>query len=175
MIGVFGQDQLATQILRHSLSYRLPQVIAAEVLAAVFLMQYSRLVTATASLYVDPRGHNLRADLCGLNPTDTACRMGIEPIGAYIGDIFHNLAMSEVGNLPNRANTAGKKTSPWMDRFVLFACIFVAWQTSNEVISAIEPQLGWWANPVAFIILGLATLYISSKIVLIFEKLFGIR
>ena len=101
--------------------------------------------------------------------------MGIRPIGAYIGDIFHNLTMSEVGNLPKRANTAGKKTSPWMDRFVLFACIFGAWQISNEVISAIEPQLGWWANPVAVIMLGLATLYISSQIVLFFEKLLGIR
>ena len=83
--------------------------------------------------------------------------------------------MSEVGNLPKRANTAGKKTSPWMDRFVLFACIFAAWQISGQVISAIEPQLGWWANPVAVIILGLATLYISSQIVLFFEKLLGIR
>ena len=175
MIGVFGQDQLTTQILGYSLSDRLPQVIGAEVLAAVFLMQYSRLITATASLYVNTCGHNLRADLCGLNPTDTACRMGIRPIGAYIGDIFHNLTMSEVGNLPNRANTAGKKTSPWMDRFVLFACIFGAWQISGQVISAIEPQLGWWANPVAVIILGLATLYISSQIVLFFEKLLGIR
>ncbi len=175
MIGVFGQDQLTTQILGHSLSNRLPQVIGAEVLAAVFLVQYSGLVTATACLYVDTCGHNLRADLCGLNPTDIACRIGIRPIGAYIGDIFHNLTMSEVGNLPNRANTAGKKTSPWMDRFVLFACIFGAWRISNEVVSAIEPQIGWWANPVALIILGLATLYISNQIVLIFEKLLGIR
>ena len=83
--------------------------------------------------------------------------------------------MSEVGNLPKRANTVGKKTSPWMDRFVLFACILGAWKISNEVISAIESQLGWWANPVAVIMLGLATLYISSQIVLFFEKLLGIR
>ena len=175
MIGVFRQDQLTTQILGHSLSDRLPQVIGAEVLAAVFLMQYSRLITATTSLYVDTCGHNLRADLCGLNPTDTACRMGIRPIGAYIGDIFHNLTMSEVGNLPNRANTAGKKTSPWMDRFVLLSCIVAAWQISGEVISAMESHLGWWANPAAVTLLGLTSLFIASKIVLILEKLQGIR
>tara|TARA_A100001234_G_scaffold82955_1_gene73022 strand:- start:4166 stop:4618 length:453 start_codon:yes stop_codon:yes gene_type:complete len=150
-------------------------VIGAEVLTTVFLMQYSWLITTTASLYVDTCGHDLRADLCRLNPTDCACRKAIRPIGAYIGDICHNITMSEVGNLPNRANSAGKKTSPWMDRFVLFACIFGAWEISNEVISAMEPQLGWWANPVAVIILGLATLYISSQIVLIFEKILKIR
>jgi hypothetical protein len=110
-----------------------------------------------------------------LNPTDCAYRKAIRPIGAYIGDICHNITMSEVGNLPNRANSAGKKTSPWMDRFVLFACIFGAWEISNEVISTMEPQLGWWANPVAVILLGLATLYISSQIVLIFEKILKIR
>ena len=138
-------------------------------------MQNSGLIAAAAGFDVNTYSHDLRVGICGLNPTDTACRMGIRPIGAYIGDIFHNLTMSEVGNLPNRANTAGKKTSPWMDRFVLFACIFGAWQISGQVISAIEPQLGWWANPVAVIILGLATLYISSQIVLFFEKLLGIR
>ena len=83
--------------------------------------------------------------------------------------------MSEVGNLPKRANTAGKKTSPWMDRFVLLSCIVAAWQISGEVISAMESHLGWWANPAAVTLLGLASLFIASKIVLILEKLQGIR
>ena len=101
--------------------------------------------------------------------------MGMRPIGAYIGDIFRTIAMSEVGNLPDRATTAGKKTSPWMDRFVLLACIIAAWQMSEEVISAMESHLGWWANPVAVTLLGLTTLFIASKVVLIIEKLQGIR
>jgi len=101
--------------------------------------------------------------------------MGIRPIGAYIGDIFRTITMSEVGNLPDRATAAGKKTSPWIDRFVLLACIVAAWQISEEVISAMESHLGWWANPVAVTILGLTTLLIASKVVLIIEKLQGIR
>ena len=101
--------------------------------------------------------------------------MGMRPIGAYIGDIFRTITMSEVGNLPDRATTAGKKTSPWMDRFILLACIIAAWQISEEVISAMESHLGWWANPVAVTLLGLTTLFISSKVVLIIEKLQGIR
>ena len=101
--------------------------------------------------------------------------MGMRPIGAYIGDIFRTITMSEVGNLPDRATTAGKKTSPWMDRFVLLACIIAAWQISEEVISAMESHLGWRANPVAVTLLGLTTLFISSKVVLIIEKLQGIR
>ena len=99
----------------------------------------------------------------------------MRPIGEYIGDIFHNITMSEVGNLPDRANTPGKKTSPWMDRFVLLSCIVAAWQISEEVISAMESHLGWWANPAAVTLLGLTSLFIASKIVLILEKLQGIR
>ena len=83
--------------------------------------------------------------------------------------------MSEVGNLPDRAATAGKKTSPWMDRFVLLSCIVAAWQISGEVISAMESHVGWWANPAAVTLLGLTSLFIASKIVLILEKLQGIR
>ena len=101
--------------------------------------------------------------------------MGMRPIGAYIGDIFRTITMSEVGNLPDRATTAGKKTSPWMDRFVHLACIIAAWQISEEVISAMESHLGLWANPVAVTLLGLTTLFIASKVVLIIEKLQGIR
>ena len=101
--------------------------------------------------------------------------MGMRPIGAYIGDIFRTITMSEVGNLPDRATAAGKKTSPWIDRFVLLACIVAAWQISEEVISAMESHLGWWANPVAVTLLGLTTLIIASKVVLIIEKLQGIR
>ena len=175
MIGVLWKDQLATQVFRYSLPNRLAKVIGTEVLSTVFLMQYCRLITATASLYVNTCGHGLRADLCGLNPTDSVCRMGMRPIGAYIGDIFRTITMSEVGNLPDRATTAGKKTSPWMDRFVLLACIIAAWQISEEVISAMESHLGWWANPVAVTLLGLTTLFIASKVVLIIEKLQGIR
>ena len=88
---------------------------------------------------------------------------------------FHTITMSEVGNLPDRATTAGKKTSPWIDRFVLLVCIVAAWEISEEVISAMESHLGWWANPVAVTILGLTTLLIASKVVLIIEKLQGIR
>ena len=83
--------------------------------------------------------------------------------------------MSEVGNLPDRATTAEKRTSPWMDRFVLLSCIVAAWQISGEVISAMESHLGWWANPAAVTLLGLTSLFIASKIVLILEKLQGIR
>ena len=101
--------------------------------------------------------------------------MGMRPIGAYIGDIFRTITMSEVGNLPDRATTAGKKTSPWMDRFVLLACIIAAWQISEEVISAMESHLGWWANPIAITLLGLTTLFIASQVVLVIEKLQGIR
>ena len=88
---------------------------------------------------------------------------------------FHTITMSEVGNLPDRATTAGKKTSPWIDRFVLLVCIVAAWQISEGVISAMESHLGWWANPVAVTLLGLTTLLIASKVVLIIEKLQGIR
>ena len=101
--------------------------------------------------------------------------MGIRPIGAYIGDIFRTITMSEVGNLPDRATAAGKKTSPWIDRFVLLACIVAAWQISEEVISAMESHLGWWANPIAITLLGLTTLFIASQVVLVIEKLQGIR
>ena len=88
---------------------------------------------------------------------------------------FHNVTMSEVGNLPDRATTTGKKTTPWVDRFVLLSCIVAAWQISEEVISAMESHLGWWANPAAVILLGLTSLFIASKVVLILEKLQGIR
>jgi hypothetical protein len=62
-----------------------------------------------------------------------------------------------------------------MDRFVLLSCIVAAWQISGEVISAMESHLGWWANPAAVTLLGLTSLFIASKIVLILEKLQGIR
>lgn len=175
MVGVLWQNQLATQVLRYTLPNRLAKMIGTEVLTTVFLMQYSRFIAAATSLNVNTCGHDLWAHLCGLNPTDGVCSEGIRAIGGYIGDIFYNIAMSEVGNLPDRAITAGKKTSPWMDRFVLLTCIIGAWKMSDEVISAMESDLGWWATPLAVIILGLGSLFIASQVVLIIEKMQGIR
>lgn len=83
--------------------------------------------------------------------------------------------MSEVASLPGRATDAGKKTSPWKERIVLLTCIFVAWQIFDDVVIVFETQLGWWSNPISFIILAIMTLLVANQLVLFVEKLQGIR
>ena len=83
--------------------------------------------------------------------------------------------MSEVASLPARATDAGKKTSPWKERIVLLTCIFVAWEIFDDVVIVFETQLGWWSNPISFIILAIMTLFLANQLVLFVEKLQGIR
>lgn len=146
-----------------------------EVLATIFLVQNSGLIAAAAGFDVNTYCHDLRAGICGLNPTDTAFTRGIGRIGGYIGHICHSGDMSEVASLPARATDAGKKTSPWKERIVLLTCIFVAWQIFDDVVIVFETQLGWWSNPISFIILAIMTLFLANQLVLFVEKLQGIR
>ena len=146
-----------------------------EVLATVFLVQNSRLIAAAAGFDVNTYCHDLRAGICGLNPTDTAFTSGIARIGGYIGHICHSGDMSEVASLPSRAADAGKKTSPWKERIVLLTCIFVAWQIFDDVVIVFETQFGWWANLISFIVLAIMTLFLANQLVLFVEKLQGIR
>jgi len=146
-----------------------------EVLATIFLVQNSGLIAAAAGFDVNTYCHDLRAGICGLNPTDTAFTSGIGRIGGYIGHICHSGDMSEVASLPARATDAGKKTSPWKERIVLLTCIFVAWQIFDDVVIVFETQLGWWSNPISFIILAIMTLLVANQLVLFVEKLQGIR
>ena len=144
-------------------------------LTTVFLMQNSRFIASAAGLYVDAFRHDRWAGLCGLNPTESVCCRRIVAIGAYIGDISHTDSMSEVRNLPGRATTPGKKTSPWKERIVLVGCIIGAWEISERVISVMDPHLGWWANPFAVIVLGLASLILANQLIIFIEKLQGIQ
>ena len=144
-------------------------------LATIFLVQNSGLVAAAAGFDVNTHCHDLRAGICGLNPTDTAVTSGIGRIGGYIGHICHSGDMSEVASLPARATDAGKKTSPWKERIVLLTCIFAAWQIFDDVVIVFEKQLGWWSNPISFIILAIMTLFLANQLVLFVEKLQGIR
>lgn len=146
-----------------------------EVLATIFLVQNSGLIAAAAGFDVNTYCHDLRAGIYGLNPTDTAFTSGIGRIGGYIGHICHSGDMSEVASLPARATDAGKKTSPWKERIVLLTCIFVAWQIFDDVVIVFETQLGWWSNPISFIILAIMTLFLANQLVLFVEKLQGIR
>ena len=144
-------------------------------LATVFLVQNSRLIAAAAGFDVNTYCHDLRAGICGLNPTDTAFTSGIGRIGGYIGHICHSGNMSEVASLPARAIDAGKKTSPWKERIVLLTCIFAAWQIFDDVVIVFETQFGWWANLISFIVLAIMTLFLANQLVLFVEKLQGIR
>ena len=83
--------------------------------------------------------------------------------------------MGEARNLPGRASTPGKRISPWKERLVLIACIAGAFQVGDEVVAAIEPHFGWWANPIAFIGLTIASFALANQLVLFIEKLQGIR
>ena len=146
-----------------------------EVLATIFLVQNSGLIAAAAGFDVNTYCHDLRAGICGLNPTDTAFTSGIGRIGGYIGHICHSGNMSEVASLPARAIDAGKKTSPWKERIVLLTCIFVAWQIFDDVVIVFETQFGWWANLISFIVLAIMALFLANQLVLFVEKLQGIR
>lgn len=83
--------------------------------------------------------------------------------------------MGETPNLPGRATTPGKRTSPWKERIVLIACLAGAWEVSDEVVASLEPHIGWWANPIAIIGLLLASFALANHLVLFIEKLQGIR
>ena len=83
--------------------------------------------------------------------------------------------MSEVRNLPGRAATPGKRTSPWKERIVLITCIMGVWQIGDEVIDALDPHIGWWAKPAAVIGLGLLALIVANQLILFIEKLQGVR
>ena len=83
--------------------------------------------------------------------------------------------MSEVASLPGRAPDAGNKTSPWKERIILLTCIIAAWQIFDDVVIVFETQLGWWSNPISFIILAIMPLLVANQLVLFVEKLQGIR
>ena len=83
--------------------------------------------------------------------------------------------MAEVRNLPSRATTPGKRTSPWKERIVLITCLVGAWQISDEVIVALDPHIGWWAKPATVIGLSLLALVVANQLILFIEKLQGIR
>lgn len=83
--------------------------------------------------------------------------------------------MGEARNLPGRATTPGKRTSPWKERIVLIACLAAAWEVGDEIVATMEPHLGWWANPIAVIGLLLASFALANQLVLFIEKLQGIR
>jgi hypothetical protein len=83
--------------------------------------------------------------------------------------------MSEVRNLPGRSITPGKRTSPWRDRIVLIVCIAGAWQIGDEVIDALDTHIGWWAKPATVIGLSLLVLTVANQLILLIEKLQGIR
>ena len=38
-----------------------------------------------------------------------------------------------------------------------------------------DPHLGWWANPFAVIVLGLASLILANQLIIFIEKLQGIQ
>ncbi len=92
-----------------------------------------------------------------------------------MGGFRYTEAMGEARNLPGRATTPGKRTSPWKERIVLLACLVGGWEVSDEVVAAFEPQIGWWANPVAIIGLLLASIALANQLILFIEKLQGIR
>lgn len=85
------------------------------------------------------------------------------------------LRMGEASNLPGRATTPGKRTSPWKERIVLIACLVGAWQVGGATVAAMEPHIGWWANPIAVIGLALVSFVVANQLVLFIEKLQGIR
>ena len=83
--------------------------------------------------------------------------------------------MREVRNLPSRSTTPGKRTSPWKERIVLIACLAGAWQIGDEVIGALDTHIGWWAKPATVIGLSLLVLTVANQLILLIEKLQGIR
>lgn len=83
--------------------------------------------------------------------------------------------MAGVRNLPRRATTPGKRTSPWKERIVLITCLVGAWQIGDGVIGALDPHIGWWAKPATVIGLSLLALAVANQLILFIEKLQGIR
>lgn len=83
--------------------------------------------------------------------------------------------MGKASNLPGRATTPGKRTSPWKERIVLIACLAGAWQVGGEAVAVMESHIGWWANPIAVIGLALASFVVANQLILFIEKLQGIR
>jgi len=138
-------------------------------------MQYCGLSAAAAALDADAFCHVRSADLCGLNPTTRPKAPPSTPIGALMGIKRCTRPMSEVRNLPGRAATPGKRTSPWKERIVLITCIVGVWQIGDEVIGALDPHIGWWAKPAAVIGLGLLALIVANQLILFIEKLQGVR
>ena len=83
--------------------------------------------------------------------------------------------MSEVRPLPNRADNPGKRTSPWLDRFVLIGFLIIAYEVSDEVLNFLEPEIGVIAIPISLIGLFLVAVLMAEQILILIEKTRGIR
>ena len=92
-----------------------------------------------------------------------------------MGDIQFKHHMSEGRPLPGRAENPGKRTSPWLDRFVLIGFLIIAYEVSDEVLNLLEPEIGVVAIPISLIGLFLTAVLMAEQILILIEKMRGIR
>ena len=92
-----------------------------------------------------------------------------------MGEMQFKHHMSEGRALPGRAENPGKRTSPWLDRFVLIGFLIIAYEVSDEVLNLLEPEIGVVAIPISLIGLFLAAVLIAEKTLILTEKIRGIR
>ncbi len=92
-----------------------------------------------------------------------------------MGDIQFKHHMSEARPLPGRTEKPGKRTSPWLDRFVLIGFLIIAYEISDEVLNFVEPKIGMVAIPISLIILFLVAVLVAEQFLILIEKIRGIR